>query len=105
MEDSCLNGRKLRILNVVDEFTHEAFETDVDYSIPAKTVIEILSFLFSIHGRPLYLRSDNGPEFIASALQQRLAEQGTATAYIGRASPGKTASARVLIPDCGMRKI
>jgi putative transposase len=86
MEDSCLNGRKLRILNVVDEFTREAFETYVDTSIPASKVIEILSFLFSIHGRPQYLRSDNGPEFIASALQQWLAEQGTATAYI---EPGK----------------
>ena len=82
MEDSCLNGRKLRILNVVDEFTREAFETYVDTSIPASKVIEILSFLFSIHGRPLYLRSDNGPEFIASALQQWLAEQGAVQSLI-----------------------
>ena len=86
MEDSCLNGRKLRILNVVDEFTRESFETYVDHSIPAKKVIEVLEFLFFMHGRPVYLRSDNGPEFIAIAIQDWLKEQGITTAYI---EPGK----------------
>ncbi len=86
MEDSCLNGRKLRILNVVDEFTRESFETYVDHSIPAKKVIEVLELLFFMHGRPVYLRSDNGPEFIAIAIQDWLKEQGITTAYI---EPGK----------------
>lgn len=82
MEDSCLNRRKLRILNIVDEFTKEPLETYVDHSIRAAKVLEILELLFILKGRPLYLRSDNGPEFIAQAVQQWLAEQGTATAYI-----------------------
>lgn len=86
MEDSCINGRKLRILNVVDEFTREPLETYVDHSIRAARVLEILELLFIVHGRPLYLRSDNGPEFIATVVQQWLCEQGTATAYI---EPGK----------------
>lgn len=86
MEDSCTHGRKLRILNIVDEFTKEPLETYVDHSIRAAKVLEILDLLFILHGRPLYLRSDNGPEFIAAAVQEWLAEQGTATAYI---EPGK----------------
>lgn len=86
MEDSCTHGRKLRILNVVDEFTKEPPETYVDHSIRAVKVLEILELLLILNGRPIYLRSDNGTEFIAIAVQQRLAEQGTATAYI---EPGK----------------
>jgi putative transposase len=86
MEDSCMNGRKLRILNIVDEFSRECIETYVDYSIPAKKVMEVLEFLFIVHGRPEFIRSDNGPEFVATALQQWLKEQGTSTAYI---EPGK----------------
>jgi len=86
MEDSCINGRKLRILTVVDEFTREAYETYVDYSIPAVKVIEVLEFLFVLHGHPKYLRSDNGPEFIATAIQEWLKHQQIQTAYI---EPGK----------------
>jgi len=86
MEDACVNGRKLRILTVVDEFTREAYETYVDHSIPAAQVIEVLEFLFVLHGPPQYLRSDNGPEFIARAIQEWLAAQQIQTAYI---EPGK----------------
>lgn len=86
MEDWDLSGRKLRILTVVDEFTREAYETYVDYSIPALRVIVVLELLFIIYGSPVYLRSDNGPEFIADAIQQWLDEQGITTAYI---EPGR----------------
>jgi putative transposase len=86
MEDSCVGGRKLRILTVVDEFTRESHETYVDTSIPAVKVIEVLEFLFWLHGCPGYLRSDNGPEFIAKAIQDWLADQQIQTAYI---DPGK----------------
>lgn len=86
MEDACVKGRKLRILTVVDEFTRESHETYVDYSIPAAKVIEVLEFLFTLHGPPQYLRSDNGPEFIARAVQDWLADRQIQTAYI---EPGK----------------
>ena len=86
MEDACVNGRKLRILTVVDEFTRESHETYVDYSIPAAKVIEVLEFLFVLHGPPRYLRSDNGPEFVARAVQEWLANRQIQTAYI---EPGK----------------
>ena len=86
MEDACVGGRKLRILTVVDEFTRESLETYADYSIPAAKVIEILQFLFLLHGFPEYLRSDNGPEFIATTIQEWLKHQQIQTAYI---EPGK----------------
>jgi putative transposase len=86
MEDSIINGRKLRILTVVDEFTRESYETYVAHSIRAVKVIEILEFLFLVNGVPAYIRSDNGPEFIATAVQDWLKEQHIQTAYI---EPGK----------------
>ncbi len=86
MEDGCIHGRKLRILTVVDEFTRESLETYVDESIPAAKVIEVLTFLFLRHGHPAYLRSDNGPEFVAAAIQEWLEKQQIQTAYI---EPGK----------------
>lgn len=86
MEDGCINGRKLRILTVVDEFTRESLETYVDESIPAAKVIEVLTFVFLLHGHPVYLRSDNGPEFVAAAIQEWLADHHIQTAYI---EPGK----------------
>jgi putative transposase len=86
MEDACVGGRKLRILTVVDEFTRESHESYVDYSIPADKVIDVLEVLFAVHGCPVYLRSDNGPEFIARAIQEWLARQQIQTAYI---EPGK----------------
>lgn len=86
MEDSCITGQKLRILNVVDEFTKEAIGTDVHHSIPARKVIEFLKKLFRKYGRPDYLRSDNGPEFVAAAVQEWLKEEDVRTAYI---EPGK----------------
>jgi putative transposase len=86
MEDCCIGGRKLRVLTVVDEFTRESLETYVDTSIPAVKVLEILQFLFLLHGCPEYLRSDNGPEFIARAIQDWLKDHRIQTAYI---EPGK----------------
>jgi len=63
---------------VVDEFTRERLETYVDSSIPAAKVIEILAFLFLLHGQLAYLRNDNGPEFVGQAIQQWLAEHSKA---------------------------
>lgn len=84
--DECANGQKLKCLVVVDEWTHEALSTHVGAQIRPREVIEILSRLFSICGPPAHLRSDNGPEFVAKAIQRWLAQQGVGTAYI---EPGK----------------
>ena len=84
--DTCADGRALKCLTVVDEFTHECLAIDVAGSIRSGRVIEVLSQLVSVHGAPRYLRSDNGPEFIATAILRWLLAVPIETAYI---DPGK----------------
>ena len=84
--DACANGQKLKCLTVVDEWTRESLAIDVAGSIRSKRVIEILSQLVSLHGAPRYMRSDNGPEFVATAVLRWLTDEGIETAHI---APGK----------------
>jgi len=91
MQDATADGRKLRILTVVDEFTRESKAIAVERSMPAAKVIEVLDMAFAEGGRPEYLRSDNGPEFIAGVVQQWLASRGTRPHYIAPGSPWQNA--------------
>ena len=91
MQDSCLHGGKLRFLTVVDEFTRASLAIEINTSFPAQRVMFVLAWLFTIHGRPKYLRSDNGPEFIATAVQQWLAKEGVKTRYIDPGKPWQNA--------------
>jgi len=84
--DRCRNGDVLKCLTIVDEGSRECLEIDVAGSIRARRVIEILERLVAERGAPLYLRSDNGPEFLAYALQDWLHEKKIETVYI---QPGK----------------
>ena len=68
MFDATANGQQIKCLTVVDEYTHECLAIDVAGSIRSRRVIEVLSRLISTHGAPLYLRSDNGPEFVSQAI-------------------------------------
>jgi putative transposase len=86
MEDSCFNGKRLRLLTVVDEYTRESLAIHVDTSVPSSQVKTVLQILFIIRGVPTYLRSDNGSEFIAKLIQDWLKEKGVKTKYI---EPGK----------------
>ena len=63
--DTCADGRTLKCLTVIDEFTRECLAIDVAGGIRSGRVIEVLTQLVSVHGAPRYLRSDNGPEFVA----------------------------------------
>lgn len=87
VHDACFNGAKLKLLPVVDEFTRECLVIEVASSLPAERVITVLVRLFAAHGTPEYLRSDNGPEFIAHAIQGWLALKGAATLYIDPGCP------------------
>lgn len=86
VHDACANGQKLKCLTVVDEHSRECLAIDVAGRISARRVIEVLSRLVAVHGPPKYLRSDNGPEFIAKALRRWLEASGIQTAY---SEPGK----------------
>jgi len=80
------NG-SIRILNVLDEFTRECLASVVARSMPARKVLEVLDWLFLTRGAPVHLRSDNGPEFIAQAVQDWLVERHCQTIYITPGSP------------------
>ncbi len=80
-------GRKYRMLNVVDEFTPECLVIRVERKLKAVDVIDVLSDLFILRGVPENVCSDNGPEFIASAAQDWIAAVGSKTAYIEPGSP------------------
>ena len=84
--DWCANGQQLKCLTVTDEWTREGLAIEVDGRIRSGRVIEVLSRLISKRGAPLYLRSDNGPEFVSRALLKWIVDQGIETALI---DPGK----------------
>jgi len=75
------------MLNVIDEFTHECLAIRIDRKLKAIDVIDVLSDLFFLRGIPGYIRSDNGSEFVAKAVQEWIAVVGAKTAYIEPGSP------------------
>ncbi len=85
--DTCANGQHLKLLTVVDEWTRECLAIEVDGRINAGRVITVVSRLMSRYGPPTYLRSDNGPEFVAKAVKTWLARSGVHTAYIDAGKP------------------
>jgi putative transposase len=91
MEDATADGRKLRILTLIDECTRYSLAIEVDRKMPARAVIAVLQRAFAAYGTPAYLRSDNGPEFIAKAVQTWLNKRGVKTHYIDPGSPWQNA--------------
>jgi putative transposase len=89
--DQTADGRRLKLLPIVDEFTREAHAILVDRSITARDVVGLLKYLFSVHGEPEFIRSDNGPEFIAIAVRDWLRQSGVRTLYIEPGSPWENA--------------
>ncbi len=86
-EDRTERGRQLRVLSVLDEFTRECLAIEVAHSISAQTVVDLLEWLALTRGTPEHIRSDNGPEFIAQAIQRWLAQVDVQTLYIEPGSP------------------
>jgi putative transposase len=84
--DTCANSQTLKCLTIIDEWTRECLAIDVAAGIRSGRVIEVLTQLVSVHGAPRYLRSDNGPEFVACAILRWLHGAQIETAHI---DPGK----------------
>ena len=80
------------MLNVIDEFTHECLAIRIDRKLKAVDVIDLLSDLFMLRGVPEHIRSDNGPEFMAKAVQDWITAVGATTAYI---APGQSVGERL----------
>jgi putative transposase len=87
VEDRTHDGRKFRMLNIIDEFTRECLAIRVSRKLKAVDVIEVLSDLFILRGVPGHIRSDNGPEFVAKAVRAWIGAVGAKTAYIEPGSP------------------
>ena len=81
------DGRAFRILNVIDEFTRECVGCLVQRKINSFDVLEFLAKQFLIRGQPKFIRSDNGPEFIAEKLREWLSSLEVKTLYIEPGSP------------------
>jgi len=87
VEDRTHDGKKYRMLNVVDEFTHECLAIRIARKLKAIDVIDVLSDLFILRGVPGHIRSDNGPEFVAKAVQEWITAVGSKATYITPGSP------------------
>jgi len=81
------DGRPLRILTLIDEYTRECLATMVNRKITAQDVIDQLFQLFIFRGVPEHIRSDNGPEFTAKAIRGWLNRLGVKTLFIEPGSP------------------
>lgn len=90
--DTCANGQMLKCLTIVDEWTRECLAIDVAGGIRSGRVIEVLTQLVSVHGAPRYLRSDNGPEFVARAILRWLVDAQIETAFIDPGKPWQNAT-------------
>ncbi len=81
------DGRTVRFLNLIDEYTRECLAIHVGRRINSSQVIDVLAEAMIDHGIPEHIRSDNGPEFVAKNLRKWLAATGSKTLYIKPGSP------------------
>jgi transposase InsO family protein len=87
IHDRTEDGRALKWLSIVDEFTRECLALEVGRGMTSGRVIDVLIELFHVRGLPQHIRSDNGPEFIAKAIRRWLEKAEVNTLYIAPASP------------------
>ena len=81
------DGRPLKLLAVLDEFTRESLAIEPARSFKARDVILTLQYLFAMRGASEHIRSDNGPEFVAREVHRWLGKARVPTLYIQKASP------------------
>ncbi len=86
MHDTLANGRKIRILNVIDDYNREAVAMDVDYSHSSHSLCRVLGQVIQERGIPKEIRCDNGPEFTSSMFAEYASERGIQIKFI---QPGK----------------
>lgn len=87
VHDKLSNGRPYKMLTVLDEYTRQGLSVDVRFKMGSADVLEALYPLLLKHGKPDYIRSDNGPEFVAEALQEWLRRVGIKPIQIFPGSP------------------
>ncbi|MDB4676923.1 DDE-type integrase/transposase/recombinase [bacterium] len=85
--DRTEDGRQLRLLVVIDEYTRECLAIELGRSFTAQNVMGVLQNLFAVRGIPKHIRSDNGPEFVSKAICHWLTEADVKTLFIAKGSP------------------
>ena len=95
--DATQDGRRLKMMPVVDEYSRECLALEVERSITSEEVVKTLDRLFAERGAPRLIRSDNGPEFIAQAVKRWLAAYGVETLYIEPGAPWENAYSETFI--------
>ncbi len=91
------DGRRLKMMPIVDEYSRECLSIDVERSITAEDVVATLASLFRSRGEPAFIRSDNGPEFISKAVKRWLVASEVETLYIEPGSPWENAYSETFI--------
>lgn len=87
VSDRVEDGRQLRMLVVIDEYTRECLAIEVARSFTAQDVVGVLQYLFAVRGTPKHIRSDNGPEFVAKTVCRWLRRANVKTLFIAKGSP------------------
>ena len=109
MQDQTHDGRSFRILTVIDEYTKECLALPMARRLRSDDVLACLTDLFTKHGPSDHIRSDNGPEFVATAVREWLATAvregwprlGSKPSTLRRGAPGKTATTKALTVNSG----
>ena len=86
MHDQLQDGRCIRLLNVLDDFTREGLGIEIDFSLPSERVIRALENIIEWRGCPREIRCDNGPEYVSGIFQSWAEKRGIRIRYI---QPGK----------------
>ena len=87
LTDRTEDGRQLRLLAVIDEYTRECLAIEVARSFTAQDVLGVLQYLFAVRGTPHHIRSDNGPEFVAKIVRRWLERADVRTLFVAKGSP------------------
>jgi transposase InsO family protein len=95
--DACMNGTRLKVLAVKDEFTKELLALEAGTSFKSLAVQQVLARLMKERGAPAFLRSDNGPEFISRTLAVFLSQSGTQSRLIKSGSPWQNGHAESFV--------
>ena len=99
--DRTEDGRRLKMMPIVDEYSRECLTVEAERSITAEDVVRTLAALFEQRGEPSFIRSDNGPEFIAQAVKRWLEVSGVKTLYIEPGAPWENAYSETFLSRLG----